>query len=53
MSPFLIAQVQVADDTRIPDYAKQVRDIVHCHGGKYLTRSGWISTRFRISGVRN
>ena len=43
MSVFLIADVQVTDDAWIPDYATNVHDIVHRHGGKYLTRSGNIT----------
>ncbi len=44
MSHFLIAQVKVNDDSWIPDYAANVHDIVHRHGGKYLSRSGNITT---------
>ena len=44
MAHFLIAQVKVNDDSWIPDYAANVHDIVHRHGGKYLSRSGSITT---------
>jgi uncharacterized protein (DUF1330 family) len=44
MAHYLIAQVKVNDDSWIPDYAANVHDIVHRHGGKYLSRSGNIST---------
>ena len=44
MSHYLIAQVKVNDDSWIPEYAANVHDIVHRHGGKYLTRSGNISS---------
>ena len=44
MANFLIAQVTVTDPSWIPDYAANVHDIVHRHGGKYLTRSGNIRT---------
>ncbi len=44
MSVFLIADVTVTDDSWIPDYAEKVHDIVAKHGGKYLSRSGNIST---------
>jgi uncharacterized protein (DUF1330 family) len=44
MSHFLIAQVKVNDDSWIPDYAANVHDIVHRHGGKYLSRSSNIAT---------
>ena len=44
MPNYLIAQVKVNDDSWIPDYAANVHDIVHRHGGKYLSRSGNINT---------
>lgn len=44
MAHYLIANVKVNDDSWIPDYAANVHDIVHRHGGKYLSRSGNIST---------
>ena len=44
MPNYLIAQVKVNDDSWIPDYAANVHDIVHRHGGKYLSRSGNITT---------
>ena len=44
MANFLIAQVTVNDPSWIPEYAANVHDIVHRHGGKYLARSGNIRT---------
>ncbi|MDH3726355.1 MAG: DUF1330 domain-containing protein [Myxococcales bacterium] len=44
MAAFLIANVKVTDDSWIPGYAAKVHDIVHKHGGKYLSRSGNIET---------
>jgi uncharacterized protein (DUF1330 family) len=44
MPHFLTAQVKVDDDGWIPGYAAHVHDIVHRHGGKYLSRSGNITT---------
>jgi uncharacterized protein (DUF1330 family) len=44
MAVYLIADVNVTDDTWIPDYAANVHNIVHNHGGKYLSRSGNITT---------
>ncbi len=44
MAHYLIAQVKVNDDSWIPEYAENVHDIVHGHGGKYLSRSGNITT---------
>jgi len=40
MSAYLIANVKVNDDSWLPEYAAKVHDIVHKHGGKYLSRSG-------------
>lgn len=44
MTVYIIADVTVTDDSWIPDYAANVHDIVHKHGGKYLSRSGNITT---------
>ncbi len=44
MTVYVIADVTVTDDGWIPDYAANVHDIVHKHGGKYLSRSGNITT---------
>jgi uncharacterized protein (DUF1330 family) len=44
MAVYLIADIKVTDDAWIPDYAANVHDIVHNHGGKYLSRSGNITT---------
>ncbi|WP_438951803.1 DUF1330 domain-containing protein [Porticoccus sp.] len=44
MAVYLIADVTVTDEAWIPNYATSVHDIVHKHGGKYLSRSANIST---------
>ncbi len=44
MAHYLIAQVKVNDDSWIPEYAANVHDMVHRHGGKYLSRSGNVTT---------
>jgi len=44
MAHYLIVQVKVNDDSWIPDYAENVHLMVHRHGGKYLSRSGSITT---------
>lgn len=44
MAVYLIADIKVTDDAWIPEYAANVHDIVHEHGGKYLSRSGNITT---------
>jgi uncharacterized protein (DUF1330 family) len=40
MTVYVIADVKLTDDKWVPDYAAKVHDIVHKHGGKYLSRSG-------------
>ena len=44
MPAYLIADVKVTNDEWIPAYAEKVHDLVHKHGGKYLSRSGNITT---------
>jgi uncharacterized protein (DUF1330 family) len=44
MSVFLIGDIKVTEDSWVPDYAANVHNIVEKHGGKYLSRSGNIST---------
>lgn len=44
MSVYVIADIKVTDDGWIPDYAANVHDIVHKHGGKYLSRTGNVTT---------
>ena len=43
MAFYAIVEVKVTDDSWIPDYAANVHDIVHKHGGKYLSRSANIT----------
>lgn len=44
MPYYVIAEIKVTDDSWIPEYAANAHDIVHRHGGKYLARSGNITT---------
>ena len=44
MTAFLIADIKVTNDKWIPEYAASVHEIVHKHGGKYLSRSGNVKT---------
>jgi len=44
MTVYVLADVKVTDDSWIPDYAANVLDIVHRHGGRYLSRSANITT---------
>ena len=40
MTVYLIADVKVTDPAWLPAYAEKVHEIVHSHGGRYLSRSG-------------
>jgi uncharacterized protein (DUF1330 family) len=44
MKAFLIADIKVTDDKWVPEYAASVHNLVHKHGGKYLSRSGNVKT---------
>jgi len=44
MSVYLIADIKVTDDGWVPEYAANVHKLVEEHGGRYLSRSGNIST---------
>lgn len=44
MTVYLIADVKVTDEGWMPAYAASVHDLVHKHGGKYLSRSGNVRT---------
>jgi len=44
MTVYVIADIKVTDDGWVPAYAASVHDIVHKHGGKYLSRSGNVRT---------
>jgi len=44
MTTYVIADIKVTDDSWVPEYAANVHDIVHKHGGKYLTRTNNIKT---------
>jgi uncharacterized protein (DUF1330 family) len=41
---YLIADIKVTDNGWVPAYAASVHDLVHKHGGKYLSRSGNVKT---------
>lgn len=43
MPAYLIGEVIVTDESWISGYANNVHDIVHKHGGKYLSRSSNIT----------
>ncbi len=44
MPVYLVADVRVTEDSWIQGYGANVHAIVHKHGGKYLARSGNITT---------
>ncbi len=44
MSVFLIAEIKITSDAWVPDYAANVHKIAEKHGGRYLSRSGNITT---------
>ncbi|MCX7303453.1 MAG: DUF1330 domain-containing protein [Hyphomicrobiales bacterium] len=44
MSAYLIADIKVTNDGWVPEYAASVHNLVHKHGGKYLSRSGNVKT---------
>jgi uncharacterized protein (DUF1330 family) len=44
MSVYLIADIKVTDDKWVPGYAASVHQLVHRHGGRYLARSGNVTT---------
>jgi uncharacterized protein (DUF1330 family) len=44
MSVYLIADIKVTDAGWVPEYASHVHNLVEKHGGRYLSRSGNIST---------
>lgn len=44
MPVYVIADIKVTDDGWVPAYAASVHELVHKHGGKYLARSGNLTT---------
>ena len=44
MSAYVIADIKVNNDSWVPAYAASVHELVHKHGGKYLSRSGNVKT---------
>ena len=44
MTIYVIADVKVTNDGWVPDYAANVLDIIHKHGGRYLSRSANFTT---------
>jgi uncharacterized protein (DUF1330 family) len=40
MTVYVIADIKVNDAGWVPAYAASVHDLVHKHGGRYLSRSG-------------
>jgi uncharacterized protein (DUF1330 family) len=44
MPVYLIADVKVTNNEWVGDYAASVHELVHKHGGRYLSRSGNVTT---------
>jgi uncharacterized protein (DUF1330 family) len=44
MAAYVIADIKVTSDKWVPAYAASVHELVHKHGGKYLSRSGNVKT---------
>jgi uncharacterized protein (DUF1330 family) len=44
MTVYMIADIKVTNNKWVPAYAASVHDLVHKHGGKYLSRSGNVKT---------
>lgn len=44
MPVYVIADIKITDDSWVPGYVAAAHDIVHRHGGRYLSRSGNIRT---------
>jgi uncharacterized protein (DUF1330 family) len=44
MTVYMIADIKVTNKGWVPAYAASVHDLVHKHGGKYLSRSGNVKT---------
>lgn len=44
MTVYVIADIKVTDAGWVPAYAASVHDLVHKHGGRYLSRSGNVKT---------
>lgn len=44
MSVYLIAEITITNDSWVPEYAQRVHKMADKHGGKYLSRSGNITT---------
>ncbi|HKS87319.1 MAG TPA: DUF1330 domain-containing protein [Pseudolabrys sp.] len=44
MAVYMIADIRITDDKWVPAYAASAHELVHKHGGKYLSRSGNVKT---------
>ena len=44
MTVYMISDIKITDNKWIPAYAASVHELVHKHGGKYLSRSGNVKT---------
>jgi uncharacterized protein (DUF1330 family) len=44
MAVYVIADIKITNDSWVPAYAASVHELVHKHGGKYLSRSANVKT---------
>jgi len=44
MPVYVIADIKITDEAWVPEYATNVHNLVHKHGGKYLSRCGNVKT---------
>ncbi|MFT5656096.1 MAG: hypothetical protein ACI9XU_001822 [Arenicella sp.] len=44
MTVYVLADIEITDDSWVPEYAAKVHHLVQRHGGKYLARSGNVKT---------
>jgi uncharacterized protein (DUF1330 family) len=44
MPVYVIADIKITDEAWVPEYAANVHNLVHKHGGKYLSRCGNVKT---------
>src|SRR6266487_3476880 len=51
MTVYVIADIKVTNEGWIPAYAASVHELVHKHGGKYLSCSGNVKTQEIFSAI--
>jgi uncharacterized protein (DUF1330 family) len=51
MTMYVIADIKVTDEGWIPAYAASVHELVHKHGGKYLSREASMALILKRASV--